>query len=293
MNSPLFSKKDLYLSYEEVDEKMTWCGGCGNYGIQKALFRALALGDITQKQCVICYDVGCSGNESDKLWAYTIHGLHGRVLPLAQGIHLANPDLTIIAHAGDGATFSEGVNHLVHAIRNDYNITFLHHNNGIYGLTTGQASSTTRRGQKANASSSWVLPDPLNPLELVLSLHPTFVARTFSGDVDHMTAMIQAGIGHQGFSFIDIAQACPTYNRSLTHEWYLEHLQSVDHIAWYDPANIEHARRAISDLDVITTGVLYHHPGTHFFARLPQRQGTTTSIIDEVRHYDITALISS
>jgi len=103
----LLKNKDLYTSYEDVDENMTWCSECGNYGIQKAVFRALTLEEISQDQCVIAYDVGCSGNESDKLGAYTIHGLHGRVLPLAEGIVLANPNLRVIAHAGDGATFSE------------------------------------------------------------------------------------------------------------------------------------------------------------------------------------------
>lgn len=282
----------LYSSYENVDEKMTWCAECGNYGIQKALFRALTLENIEQDQCIIAYDVGCSGNESDKLGAYTIHWLHGRVLPLAEGIVLANPKLKVIAHAGDGATFSEGVNHLVHAVRNDYPILFIHHHNGTYGLTTGQASATTHTGQKMNASPDGVIVDPINTLQFVLSLNPTFVARSFSGDMEHMTEMIRAGLAHQGFAFLEIAQACPTYNRAQTHEWYMSHIQDVATIPSYDPTDIWQARKVVDNLtESIPTGILYTRESKSFIERLMHREGIETTLVDEVKSREIQDLI--
>ena len=129
MFDSLKKNADIYVSLEETDQVMTWCDDCGNYGIQKALFQALTLEGIAPKDAIVAYDVGCSGNESDKVGLTTIHGLHGRVLPLATGIKIAHPEMTVIAHAGDGATLSEGVNHLIHTVRHDRNILFIHHVN--------------------------------------------------------------------------------------------------------------------------------------------------------------------
>ncbi len=170
---------------------MTWCDDCGNYGIQKALFQALTLQGITPDQTVVAYDVGCSGNESDKVGLTTIHGLHGRVLPLATGIKIARPELTVIAHAGDGATLSEGINHLIHTVRHDRNILFIHHVNATFGLTTGQASSLTLPGTKMNATPRGVDVPPVDTLRVLSSANPTFIARTLSYDMDHMTAVLQ------------------------------------------------------------------------------------------------------
>lgn len=120
----------------ETPQKHTWCSGCGNYGILNALMSAITLEGYEPHQVILANDVGCNGNLSDKILINTIHGLHGRVLPLASGIHCAAPDIPVIAMAGDGATLSEGVNHLIHTARNNYDITFLLHNNHNYGLTT-------------------------------------------------------------------------------------------------------------------------------------------------------------
>ena len=143
----LEKKSHQYQDYE-TDKIITWCSNCGNYSIQNALKRALVLEGIKRNDFLLCYDVGCSGNGSDKIEANTIHGLHGRVLSLAAGAGIANSKMKIIAEAGDGATFSEGVNHLVHAVRNNYPVMFIFHNNENYGLTTGQASSLTRVGKQ-------------------------------------------------------------------------------------------------------------------------------------------------
>jgi len=256
----LVQSQDVYQSYENSDEKMTWCGSCWNYGIQKALFSALALENIHQKDCLICYDVWCSGNESDKLWAYTIHGLHGRVLPLAAWAYMWDPSKKIIAHAWDGATLSEWINHLIHAIRSNYDITFIMHNNGIYGLTIWQASSATRKWMITTATPDGVLLDPVNALDLVMWLSPSFVARSVSTDFEHMTDVIRAGLNHKGFSFIEILQACPTFNKVTTDEWYSEHTRDVSELWNHDVSNLQQARALVQDMDdVLYTWVIYQN----------------------------------
>ncbi len=256
----LNDKAQAYMAWE-TPKKITWCSNCGNYGIQNALKRALTLEGLGVQDVMLCFDVGCNGNGSDKMEAYTIHGLHGRVLPLAAGCALANPSMKVIASAGDGATFGEGVNHLVHAVRNNIPVLFLHHNNENYGLTTGQASSCTRPGMKRLAAKEGVQIANLNPVDVVLSLKPSFVARTFSGEIDHMTEMIQLGLRHQGFAFIDIFQACPTYNRETTDDWYASRIQDIRTKKDHDTRNLLHAR-AVAQMDEapIYIGLLYEDP---------------------------------
>jgi 2-oxoglutarate ferredoxin oxidoreductase subunit beta len=142
---------------------------------------------------LLCFDIGCNGNGSDKIGGYRAHGLHGRVLPFACGAAVTNDRVRVLAFAGDGGTLGEGINHLVHSIRGNYNVTFILHNNLNYGLTQGQASSTTKPGMKMNSSPDGITSDPLHPMRFVMSLEPSFAARSFSGDVHHMTKTIQAG----------------------------------------------------------------------------------------------------
>ncbi|PKL36470.1 2-oxoacid ferredoxin oxidoreductase [Candidatus Peregrinibacteria bacterium HGW-Peregrinibacteria-1] len=255
--------RDKMRSYQqwETGKKITWCGGCGNYSIQNAMKRALTLENLGRRDVVICYDVGCSGNGSDKIEAYTIHGLHGRVLPLAAGAAIGNRDIKVIATAGDGATFSEGVNHLVHAVRNDYPVVFIFHNNENYGLTTGQPSALTKKGVKMNSAPDGVAFDALNAADFVLSLKPSFVARSYSGDVDHMTDIFRAGIKHKGFSFIEVFQACPTYNRETPDDWYAERVRYVEELKDYDETDIWQARKLVEDLEKdIYLGIVYRNP---------------------------------
>lgn len=294
----LTEKAKQVVSFESDDRKITWCGNCGNYGIQNAIKRALVLEGLDRNDFILCFDVGCSGNGSDKFEANTIHGLHGRVLSLAAGVKIANHKLKVIASAGDGATFSEGVNHLVHSVRNDYPILFIFHNNENYGLTTGQASSCTPKGAKMNGSPYGVLVEPLNTMDFVLSLNPTFVARGYSGEVDQMTKLIQQGLNHNGFAFIEILQACPTYNRETPDEWYAERVNDVASLEGYDPTDIWQARKLVEFKDPndenhkIHTGLIYHKPRAQDFVSMQVgRENITTSLVEEVKAVDISNLI--
>ncbi len=278
----------------ESDEVMTWCGGCGNYAIQNALKRALVLENIKPKDTLCCFDVGCSGNGSDKIETYTIHGLHGRVLPLAVGAKIANEKLRVIALAGDGATLSEGVNHLVHAVRSDYPILFLHHDNQNYALTTGQASATTPQHCTMNGTPQGVKIDVIDPLDLVLSAKPSFVAQTISTDIDHMTEMIRQGLNHTGFAFLQILQACPTYNKMTTDEWLLQNTQSVEDLPAYNQHSLTEARALIEKNEKIPLGVLYKNPRKeNFIQTLSHREKYETTLIDEVKIVDVTSYMEA
>ncbi len=277
----------------ETDKKITWCGNCGNYGIQNALVRALILEGYERKDFLLCFDIGCNGNGSDKMEAYTIHGLHGRVLPLAAGCAVANPNIKVIASAGDGATFSEGVNHLVHSVRNNYPMIFIHHNNENYGLTIGQASSLTRCGAKMNGTVGEVVVEPINSLQFVLSLNPSFVARSFSGELDHLTEMFRLALRHKGFAYLEVLQACPTYNRMTPDAWYAERVKDVADLKGYDRHDIWQARKLVEDIEKeIYLGLIYENPSKLDFLSLQKnREGVDTTVVDEVARFDVSGLV--
>ncbi len=287
----LIQNAQWFLSLES-DVKHTRCSGCGNYGIMNATMRAITLLGHAGHEVIFVYDVGCSGNGSDKLMVNTIHGLHGRSLPLASWVHLANPEIPIVVMAGDGATLSEWVNHLIHTARNNYNITFLLHNNHNYGLTTGQASSTTPKGCHHKGTVGETTATPLIPSQLVLSSGGTFVARGYSGDVDQLTELIMAWITHKWFSFVEILQLCPTYSKATSAERYDQRIYKVNDRDDYDPSDKHQAYQTVEDFDHLATGILYQNKDhTHFYEEQVQRQGMKTMPVDEVVQFDVSGLI--
>ncbi len=281
-----------YLEFDS-NEVFTWCGDCGNYGIQNAMKRALALEGLGRQDVVFVYDVGCNGNGSDKIEGYTIHGLHGRAISLGAGCALANTNVKVIASAGDGATFSEGPQHLIHAIRSNYPMVFIFHNNENYGLTTGQASALTPCGARMNGTPGEVATPPLNPLQFVLSLDPSFVARSFSGEVGHLTEVLRAALNHDGFAFVEVLQACPTYNKETPDEWYAARVKDVGEIKGYDRADIWQARKLVADVgEDFYMGVLYEDKSRVSFMKTQKyRDYIKSTLVDEVKHYDIAKLL--
>lgn len=262
----------------------SWCTNCGNYGIHAAVKRALVAENIVPCQTLLCFDIGCHGNGSDKIGGYRFHGLHGRIIAFACGASVANRKIKVVAFGGDGGTLGEGVNHLVAAVRGNFDITFILHNNLNYGLTRGQASATTKTGVKMNASPDGVTSDPIHPMRFVLSLAPSFVARTFSGDVKHMAQTFQAGLKHKGFSFIEVLQSCPTYNHMTPHEWYQSRVKDVSQIGGYDPHDLAASRQIAEDLEnQIAVGVLYQNrQSVPFMDRQANRLQVTSELVGEV-----------
>lgn len=273
----------------------TWCDGCGDYGIWTAIRMACVELGYLPHDVLLAFDIGCHGNMSDKIGGcYRVHGLHGRILPFAAGAKLANPRVHVLAAGGDGATFSEGVNHLVHAIRSNYPIVFVLHNNGNYGLTIGQASAVTPQGMVMHSSPNGIPEATLNAMDLVFSLEPTFVARSVSYDVKHMTALIKEGFRHNGFAYIDVLQACPTFNKQMTNTWLRERVYKVEETPGYDVHDFAKARKvAVDTAEKIGIGLLYRakDPRPHFLDRLVSRKGKTTTLVEEVGKQDIQELM--
>ncbi len=197
-----------------------WCPGCGDFGIVNALQMALAEMGIERDKAVIFSGIGCSGKTSHFINTYGIHTLHGRVLTFAQGGKLANPEMTVVAVGGDGDGLGIGAGHFVAAGRRNIDMTYIIFDNGVYGLTKGQASPTLKLGEKTKS-----LPSPntnynVNPIGLAVASGFTFVARAYSYDVRHLKDLIVQAVKHKGLSFLDVLQPCPTYNDLNTRDWY-------------------------------------------------------------------------
>ena len=197
-----------------------WCPGCGDFGIVNALQMALAEMGKERDKTVIFSGIGCSGKTSHFINTYGVHTLHGRVLTFAQGGKLANPEMTVVAVGGDGDGLGIGAGHFVAAGRRNIDMTYIIFDNGVYGLTKGQASPTLKLGEKTKSLPSPNTNYDVNPIGLAVASGYTFVARAYSYDVRHLKDLIVQAVQHKGLSFLDVLQPCPTYNDINTRDWY-------------------------------------------------------------------------
>jgi len=204
-----------------------WCPGCGGFGSLQALKDTLKKLQIKSENLAIVYGIGCSGNMNTQIKAYIYHTLHGRTIPTAIGIKLANPKLTVIAIGGDGDMLGEGLGHLPHAARYNHNITAIILNNQVYGLTTGQSSPTTPRGAKTITDPEGVIAEPLEPVAISLASGASHVSRSFSGDSLHLSKTLESAIAHPGFSLVEILQPCVSYNKINTFIWFRQRIKPI------------------------------------------------------------------
>ncbi|HLI09429.1 MAG TPA: 2-oxoacid:ferredoxin oxidoreductase subunit beta [Ktedonobacteraceae bacterium] len=191
--------------------KPTWCPGCGDFGVLNATFRGLANLKLPLDQTVVVSGIGCSSRFPHFVKTFGIHSLHGRALPMAQGMKMARPDLTIVAVGGDGDFFSIGAGHLIHAALRNIDITAVVMDNEIYGLTKGQTSPTSPHGHVTKSTPYGLMASQFNPISTALSLNVSFVARGYSAKPKELAALIEQGINHHGFSFIHVLSPCPTF----------------------------------------------------------------------------------
>ncbi len=182
---------------------------------------------LKNHQILTVYGIGCSGNGTNFLKTYAFHALHGRALPVATGAKLANHKLNVIAMAGDGDGVGIGGNHFIHTCRRNINLTYIMHDNQVYGLTTGQAAPTSDKGFQTKSTPGGTLEAPVNPVALALASGATFVARGFSGDVKHLSGLFIEAIRHRGFSFVDVLQPCVTFNKKNTYNWFRERIYNL------------------------------------------------------------------
>lgn len=260
--------QDIQLAYGS-----TWCPGCGNYGIQNALKKALADLGLDLEATVLVTGIGCSSKIAQYLNLYRIETLHGRALPVATGVKLANHRLTVIAEGGDGDGLGLGLGHFVHTARRNLDIAYFIHNNQIYGLTKGQSSPTSDLGAitKFTPPPGGNVERPINIMTMALAAGATFVARAFTGDIPGLAALMARAIRHPGFAVVDILQPCVSFNHLNTYQWYRQRVTDIATLPGYNPADREKALSlAASWGDTIPVGLFYREVRPTFADSLPQ-----------------------
>lgn len=239
--------------------KPNWCPGCGDFSVQAAIQRAAASAGLTPEKLAVISGIGCSGRISGYINSYGLHGIHGRALPIAQGVKMANKDLTVIASGGDGDGFAIGMGHTIHAMRRNIDLTYIVMDNQIYGLTKGQTSPRSAAGFKTKSTPQGQIEQTLSPMQLAVTTGATFVAQSFSTDIKELTAIIEAGIQHKGFSIINVFSPCVTYNKVNTYDWFKENLTKLSDIDGYDPSDRQRAMNTLMEHDDLVTGIIYQN----------------------------------
>jgi 2-oxoglutarate/2-oxoacid ferredoxin oxidoreductase subunit beta len=245
-----------------------WCTGCGNFGILNTFKETMVELGFEPHQFTIVSGIGQAAKLPHYLKCNTFNGLHGRTLPVATAMRLANHEMPVIAVAGDGDCYAEGGNHLIHAIRRNVNVKLFVHDNQVYGLTKGQASPTSIEGTVTKIQPMGLLSEHLNPMALAIALDCSFVARSFAGDPDHLKRMMKEAINHKGFALLDIFQPCVTFNRVNTFEWYKQRVYQIEET--YNPEDKPTAfQRSLEFGDRIPIGILYRNHRSIMEERAP------------------------
>jgi 2-oxoglutarate ferredoxin oxidoreductase subunit beta len=213
-----------------------WCAGCGNFGIWAAFKGAAVANGWDNNNTVFVAGIGCHGHMVNFVRLTSFEGLHGRALPVASGIKMSNHRLNVFVFTGDGDCLGEGGNHFIHAARRNHNITILLHNNNIYGLTTGQASPTTRKDFKTKSTPDGNPDEAFKVLNLAIAAGATFAARVYSNDIPRLTDLITKANAHQGFAVIEMLQPCITFNKECSPAFFLDNTYPLPDS--YDPSNI-------------------------------------------------------
>lgn len=247
-----------------------WCPGCGNFAINKALKKALSTLDLPPHKVLVCSGIGQAAKSPHYLRCNCFNGLHGRSLPPAQGAALANTEVTVFAESGDGCSYGEGGNHFLAAMRRNVTMTYLVHDNQIYGLTKGQASPTTAQGQPTKFQPAGVASMAFNPIAVAVTMDTPFVARGYAAETEHLADLIVQAARHPGFALVDILQPCVSFNKVNTYAWYRERCYKLG--ADYDPTDRSAAMLKAQEFgDRIPIGVIYKGTRPPYEGRIDSR----------------------
>lgn len=241
----------------KTNEQSWWCPGCGDFGVLAALQRALVDLGKQPHDVAIVAGIGCSGKIGNYVNCYNFHVVHGRALPTAMGLKLANRDLTVLVAGGDGDGYAIGAGHFLHAVRRNVDITYIVMDNQIYGLTKGQVSPTSASGFVTRTSPEGNIERPVRPLQLAIAAGATYVASGFSSDVRQLAKLIAGGINHKGFALINTYAPCVTFNKVNTYDWFKEVLVDLDSEEGYDPTDRAQALKRLIETDEQVRGLVY------------------------------------
>ena len=260
--------------FYKSDEKPIWCPGCGNATVLNSISKALSQLELTREQVAIVSGIGCSSRLPAYTSVYGFHGIHGRALPIATGLKLARPELTVLAVSGDGDCFSIGTNHFIHTCRRNVDITLIVMDNQIYGMTKGQVSPTTEIGNEDKLAAHSVDIQPLRPLALALVSGASYIARAYSGEPSQLTEILTGAIQHPGFSFVHVLSECVTYHPEQK-EWKKLVQPFTETTSDHTKAN-----QIIGQDNGLQTGVVYHNTSRMVWpSTLPQ---ATVQSVDEL-----------
>ncbi len=244
-----------------------WCPGCGDYGVLTVLQRACGELGIPNEQLMVVSGIGCSSNLPGFFRSYGMHSLHGRSLPVATGAKMGNHDMTVIACGGDGDGYGIGQGHFIHSMRRNVNMTYIVMDNEIYGLTTGQTSPTSEPGMKTKSTPNGNPEGQLNPIALALAAGCGFVARGFSGDINHLKSLYTQAIQYPGFAMIDVFSPCVTFNKQNTFGWFKERVYKLEDKG-HNPTDWASGMERSKEWGAqIPIGVFYKNPNPQAFHR--------------------------
>jgi 2-oxoglutarate ferredoxin oxidoreductase subunit beta len=254
-----------------------------------AIKKALVELNYSPDQVVVVFGIGCSGNMNDFLNAYGLHSLHGRALPNAIGIKLANHKLPVLAVVGDGDCYGEGGNHFIHACRGNHDITVIVHDNRVYGLTTGQSAPTAPKRYRSKSTPLGVIEVPINPLALALTSGVTFVAQGFAGDLNHLVLILKEAITHKGFSLVNVLQPCVTFNKVNTYQYYLQRVYKLDKDYQKDNFKLALDKALEVNEEKFPLGVIYQVKRPCYHESLPQT--SSLPLVEKKRFLEYDSLI--
>ncbi len=232
-----------------------WCAGCGDYGVLNSLFNALAELQVDPDHLAVISGIGCSSRLPGYMNAYGFHGAHGRAVPVASGVKVANPALTVLTVGGDGDGFSIGGGHVSHACRRNIDITYVVMDNEIYGLTKGQISPTSPVGARAKSNPYGTVEHPVNPLLLVLAYGATYVARGYASQPKQLVHLVAEGLRHKGLAFIHVLSPCVTFNKAAGYDFFKERVQDLP--ADHQTSDLMAAMRLAADESRFYTGLFF------------------------------------
>lgn len=250
----------------QADRETAWCPGCGNFPLRTALAEALAEMELKPEEVTMFTGIGQAAKMPHYIKVNAFNGLHGRSIPPAVAMRVANPEMTVIVESGDGCTYGEGGNHIIHNIRRNLDLVHLVHDNQIYGLTKGQASPTSVEGLRTPVQTNGLNAEPFNPVRFAVGMKASFVARSSVGDREHLKEMIKEAKKHKGYALIDIFQPCVSFNKINTYQWYNKRVYKLED---HDPTDYEAAVKVADEFgDKIPIGIIYREEKSTFRDRI-------------------------
>ena len=273
MNVEAMAKPALTARDYKSDIKPVWCPGCGDHSVLSSITKALAELKLAPENVAVVSGIGCSSRIPAYVDCYGFHGVHGRSLPLATGLKVARPDLTVLVASGDGDGFSIGGNHFMHAARRNIDLTYIVMDNRVYGMTKGQPSPTTEPDWDSALAPGGTGISPFHPLVIALAAGANFIARGFSGDPNGTAKLITEAIRHPGFSFVELLSPCVTF-RPDQRQW-----KDAVHAASVDPTDdVGRAARRLMTDDGFNVGVLYSGQREPYRAPVSQNQSSISDL---------------